>query len=83
MKWKKIDDDLPADELDVLVCDKHGNLCIGFRDEHGWFHQYQTTDRIYDVVLWAYIEKPQISLDNGIIATTEWVDAIHKAGRFK
>ncbi|HKX20467.1 MAG TPA: hypothetical protein VJM74_02225 [Nitrososphaeraceae archaeon] len=54
MKWISVKEELPTDDLRVLLLDKNGYVTIGTRDEEsGYTDDYCSI--LYDIEYWGYI----------------------------
>lgn len=71
MNWIKIENELPADELRVLLRDMHGNIYIGTRDEHGYTDDHN--EELINIISWSYLEDIQPRFEDVIITNDLWV----------
>lgn len=57
--WLPAEEAMYCEDMDVLTCDKAGNICIGSIDEHGWTDQHCSP--LYDIVFFAVLPKAPAS----------------------
>lgn len=75
MEWINVKNELPIDELRVLLCDINKNIYIGTRDEYGYTDD--NCEQLYDIIFWAYLPKPPHFYDC-IITNDKFVDNLIK-----
>lgn len=87
MEWIDIGlEDCPFD-IDLLLCDKNGNVYFGYRDNHDGSDNYgkyfyspnYTEEIIGEIRFWSYIDKPY-PFRNGRITNDQWIDLARKKG---
>ena len=68
MNWIKVEDQYPADELNVLLCDLYGNIYLGYWDSSvNHFYNEYDTDPLIDIAYWQYLpDKPKDIKTDGI-----------------
>lgn len=80
MKWIRIEDEEPMQigAVDLLVCDKFGNITIAERDEVGFSDLY--SHPVYDVIAWMYLKDVPRPPLIGTITNDKWVELVAKQG---
>ena len=56
-EWHWVTEDLPYDEVIVVVIDRHGDYGISYRDGDNWYMAY-THKPVDAIVAWSYIFPP-------------------------
>lgn len=75
MDWISIDEEPPAYDLEIIVCDLYGHMYFATRDEHGYYDHHCML--IPNVQWWAY--KPEPPRPKPIITNDEWVNSFIRA----
>lgn len=92
MNWKKVKDEIPADEMDLLFIDINGEVYKGYLSFLPYSDEYEFLDEylreVKDVVYWMYLKDlplpSNLTITNdAIITIDDWVTALAKKGFFK
>ena len=79
IEWIDIDEEPPVDDLRVLLCNVHGHIYLGTRDEYGYWDDH--CERLHDIVAWA--DPPTAPWAESAVTNTKWIDYITKNGYIK
>lgn len=74
IEWISVDERLPEDEVEIMVCDAYGYISITERDQYGYFgRNCERIDKEYPIMYWSYLPKLPMDFPNATITNDLWV----------